>query len=78
MGSPISGLFAEAVLQRLERLVFAVIAPQLWKRYAADTFVIIMKDPSFHQLLNTTLPGIEFAMEETINDILPFLEVTFG
>ncbi len=28
MGSPISGLFAEALLQRLERLVFAVIAPK--------------------------------------------------
>ncbi len=28
MGSPISGFIAEAVLQRLERLVFAVIAPK--------------------------------------------------
>ncbi len=50
MGSPISGLFAEAVLRRLERLVFAVIAPKFWKRYFDDTFVIIKKDlvPSFH------------------------------
>ncbi len=53
MGSPISGLIAEAVLQRLERLVFAVIAPKFWKRYAYDTFVIIKEDqvPYFHQLL---------------------------
>ncbi len=43
-------LFAEAVLQRLERLGFAVIAPEFWKRYADGTFVIIKKDrvPSFH------------------------------
>ncbi len=41
MGSPISGLIAEAVLQRLERLVFAVIAPKFMKRYANDTFVVI-------------------------------------
>ncbi len=31
MGSPISGFIAEAVLQRLERMVFAVIAPILKK-----------------------------------------------
>ncbi len=76
MGSPISGLFAEAVLQRLERLVFAVIAPKFWKGYVDDTFVIIKKDlvPSFHQLLNTTLPGIEFTMEKPTNDRLPFLD----
>ncbi len=77
MGSPISGLIAEAVLQRLEGLVFAVIAPKFWKRNVDDTFFIIKKDQvkSFHQLLNTTLPGIEFTMEELTNDRLPFLDV---
>ncbi len=29
MGSPISGLIAEAVLQRFERVVFAVFFPQI-------------------------------------------------
>ncbi len=69
MRSPISGLVAESVLQRLEKLVFAVIAPQFWKKYVDDTFVIIKKDlvPSFHQLRNSTLPGIEFTMEELTN-----------
>ncbi len=77
MGSPISGLIAKAVLQRLEMLVFAVIAPKFWKMYIDDTFVSIKKDqvPSFHQLVNTTLPGIEFTMEEPTNDRLPFLDV---
>ncbi len=74
MGSPITKLIDETVLQRLGRLVFAVIAPKFRKRYAKDTFVVIKKDqvPSFHQLLNTTLPGIEFALEEPTNQRLPF------
>ncbi len=77
MGSPISGLIDETVLQRLGRFLFAVIAPKFRKRYANDTFFIIMKDqvPSFHQLLNTSLPGIEFTMEEPTNDRFPFLDV---
>ncbi len=41
MASPISGLIDETVLQRLGRLVFAVIAPKFRKRYANDTFVVI-------------------------------------
>ncbi len=41
MGSPISGLIAEAVLQRLEAIVSQTFTPKLWKRYADDTFVII-------------------------------------
>ncbi len=65
MGSPISGLIAEAVLQRLERVVFAVISPKFWKSYVDDTFEIIKQDnlSAFHKLLNTTLPGISFTME---------------
>ncbi len=77
MGYPISGLIDKTVLQRHGRLVFAVIAPKFWKSYADDTFFIIKKDqvPSFHQLLNTTLPGVEFTFEEPTNERLPFLDV---
>ncbi len=57
MGSLISELIAKAVIQRLERAVFAVISPKFWERYVDDTFVII-KTTAFHQLLNTRLPGI--------------------
>ncbi len=41
------------------------------------TFVIIKKDqvPSFHELFNTTLLRIQFTMEESTNDRLPFLDV---
>ncbi len=75
MGSPISGLIAEAVLQRLERVVFAAMSPKLC--YIDDKFVIIKHDnlPAFHQLLNKTLPGISFTMETTAEYKLPFLDV---
>ncbi len=65
MDSPMSGLIAEVVLQRLEKLVFAVISPKFCKLYVDDTFVIIKQDnlSAFHQRLNTTLPGISFKME---------------
>ncbi len=76
-GSPISGLIAGAVLQRLERVVFAVISPKFWKRYVDDTLVIIKQDnlSAFHQLLNRTLPGIIFTMETATENKLPFLYV---
>ncbi len=38
MGSPISVLIAEAVLQRFEAKVFKTFTPKLWKRYVDDTF----------------------------------------
>ncbi len=77
MGSPISGLIAEAVLQRFERVAFAVISPKFWKLYVDDTFVIIEQDnfSAFHQLLNTTLPGISFTMETATENKLPILDV---
>ncbi|BHF72434.1 hypothetical protein SprV_0401550000 [Sparganum proliferum] len=41
MGWPISGLIAEAVLQRLESLVFQHNRPKFLARYVDDTFVVI-------------------------------------
>ncbi len=77
MGCPVSGLIAEATLQRLESLVFAVIAPKFCKKYVDDTFVIKKNvlAPSFYKLLNIALPGIEFTMEEPTNEGSPFLDV---
>ena len=43
MGSPISGLLAEVVMQHLERNVLHLIEPKLWMRYVDDTLVIIKK-----------------------------------
>ncbi len=68
MGSPISGIIAEAAQQRLEQLVFSVIEPKFWKLFVDQV-------SSFHQLLNITLPGIDFTMEKPTNGRLHFLDM---
>nr|VZI31451.1 unnamed protein product [Spirometra erinaceieuropaei] len=77
MGSPLSGLIAEAVLQRLERLVFSSYPPKFWARYVDDTFVIIKRNDvqDFKALLNSIFPDIQFTMEEEADNRLPFLDV---
>ncbi len=65
MLSPISGLIAEAVLQRLEAVVFQAFTPKLWKRCVDDTFVILDTDKlsDFHIALNSALSGIQFTLD---------------
>eukprot|EP00061_Rhincodon_typus_P011988 g37400.t1 len=76
MGSPISGLIAEAVMQTLESMAFLQIQPKLWIQYMDDTFIIIKRTKleETHQLINT-LTGIKFTREEEKNKQLPFLDV---
>ncbi|VDM03038.1 unnamed protein product [Schistocephalus solidus] len=66
MGSPLSSLMAEAVLQGLEALAFDHYGPRLWVRYVEDTFVIISWDKieDFTKNLNSILPKIHFTTEE--------------
>nr|VZI06352.1 unnamed protein product [Spirometra erinaceieuropaei] len=77
MGSPISGFIAEAVLQRLESLVFQHHRPKFWARYVDDTFVVIERDQvlTFQEHLNAVFPDIQFTMEEEENNQLAFLHV---
>nr|VZH95021.1 unnamed protein product [Spirometra erinaceieuropaei] len=77
MGSPISGLIAEAVLQRLESLVFRHHRPKFLARYVDDTFVVIERDQvlTFKEQLNAVFPDIQFTMEEEENNQLAFLDV---
>ncbi|VDM04947.1 unnamed protein product [Schistocephalus solidus] len=77
LGSSLSGLIAEAVLQRLEQLVFSSYPPKFWARYVDDTFVIIKRShvQAFRALLNSIFPDIQFAMEEEVNNQLPFFDV---
>nr|VZI09946.1 unnamed protein product [Spirometra erinaceieuropaei] len=77
MGSPLSGLIAEAVLQRLERLVFRSSSSKFWARYVDDTFVVIKRNDvqDFKVWLNLIFPDIQFTMEEEDNNHLPFLDV---
>nr|VZI01736.1 unnamed protein product [Spirometra erinaceieuropaei] len=77
MGSPISGFIAEAVLQRLESLVFQHHRPKFWARYVDDTFVVIERDQvlTFQEHLNAVFPDIQFTMEEEESNQLAFLDV---
>ncbi|BHF62904.1 hypothetical protein SprV_0200589200 [Sparganum proliferum] len=77
MGSPLSGFIAEAVLQKLESLVFTTHRPKFWTRYVDDTYVIIKREiiEEFHSVLNSVFPDIQFTMEAENNNELPFLDV---
>ncbi|BHF84131.1 hypothetical protein SprV_0902728100 [Sparganum proliferum] len=77
MDSPLSGLIAEAVWQRLEQQVFSSYPPKFWARYVDDTFVVIKRSEvkAFKALLNSIFPDIQFTMEEEVNNQLPFLDV---
>nr|VZI41112.1 unnamed protein product [Spirometra erinaceieuropaei] len=77
MGSPISGFIPEAVLQRLESLVFQHHRPKFWARYVNDTFLVIDRNQllTFNERLNAVFPDIQFTMEEDENNQLAFLDV---
>nr|VZH96262.1 unnamed protein product [Spirometra erinaceieuropaei] len=44
MGSPVSHLVTELVLQELEKIAFLQHEPVFWRSYVDDTFVIVKKD----------------------------------
>ncbi len=77
MGSPISGLIAEAVLQRLEQIAFADTTPKLWLRYVDDTFVIIKREEkeNLYKTINEIFADIQFTEEKEQNGQLAFLDV---
>nr|VZI00235.1 unnamed protein product [Spirometra erinaceieuropaei] len=77
MGSPISGLIAEAVLQKPERRLFEEYKPKFWAPYVDDTFVIIDRDKTdyYAELLNSIIVDLQFTTEEEVGDKLSFLDV---
>ncbi|BHF60684.1 hypothetical protein SprV_0100364900 [Sparganum proliferum] len=82
MGSLISSLVAEVVLQELEEVVFNRYEPVFWRRYVDDMFVIIEKSRTtdFQDLLNGIFPDIQFTREEKYAEQSPYLDfpVTCG
>nr|VZI25031.1 unnamed protein product [Spirometra erinaceieuropaei] len=77
MGSPISGLIVDAVLQKLEKRLFGKYKPKFWARYVDDTFAIIDHDKIsyYEELLNSIIPDLQFTMEEEVEKKLSFLDV---
>ncbi|BHF82209.1 hypothetical protein SprV_0802534600 [Sparganum proliferum] len=77
MGSPLSSLVSELVIQELETVAFSLYKPPFWRRYVDDTFVIIERDrlSGFQDLLNGIFPDIQFTREDEETEKLPFLGV---
>ncbi|KAK9395758.1 hypothetical protein NXF25_019119 [Crotalus adamanteus] len=77
MGSPISGIIAEAVLQQLEAIVMSRYHPKFWANYVDDIFVIVKRRDStkFLEELNSVYPDICFMAEEETQGSLAFLDV---
>jgi hypothetical protein len=77
MGSPMSGLLAELVMQQLEASVFITFRPKLWIRYVDDTFVIVKKSQliDFHEHLNSIFKEIQFTVENESRNSLAFLDI---
>jgi hypothetical protein len=77
MGSPISGLLVEIVMQHLELIAMEVIKPKIWVRYVDDTFVILKSSdiPQVYAYLNTIIPELQFTMELEKDRKLNFLDI---
>ncbi|KAH9596979.1 hypothetical protein MS3_00000981 [Schistosoma haematobium] len=77
MGSPISGLIAEAVVQRLESVISPVIKPKIWIRYVDDTFIIVKKNDleNTSKLINNVFDDIKFTMKQESSNKLSFLDI---
>nr|VZH91336.1 unnamed protein product [Spirometra erinaceieuropaei] len=77
MGSPISGLIVEGVLQKLEKRLFEKYKPQFWTRYLDDTFVVIDRNRGnyYAKLLNSIIPDLQFTMKDEVEDQLLSLDV---
>ncbi|BHF72650.1 hypothetical protein SprV_0401571800 [Sparganum proliferum] len=77
MGSPISSLVAELVLQKLEKVAFDHYEPAFWRRCVDDTFVIIERSrlTDLQDLLNGIFTDIQFTREEERAEQLPFFDV---
>ena len=79
MGSPVSVVVADLVMEEVERraLTSFTDAPRIWKRYVDDTFAVIKPNliQSFHDHLNSIVSSIMFTYELEDDNCLPFLDV---
>ena len=78
MGSPISVVVAEIVIQNIEEQALATYTRTipLWLRYVDDTFTAVHKDgiDDFHEHLNRQNEDIQFNKEIEENGIIRFLD----
>ena len=78
MGSPVSVVVAETVMQNIEEQALSTYTKTLplWLRYVDDTFTAVHKDEidTFHEHLNRQNPHIQFTKEIEENGKIPFLD----
>lgn len=78
MGSPVSVVVANLVMEELERKALTSFAypPRVFKRYIDDTVCILKRShiQPFHQHLNDQDPNIKFTIERYTPAGLPFLD----
>ena len=78
MGSPVSVVVAEIVMQNIEELALATYKRTLplWLRYVDDTSTAVHKDEidDFHEHLNGQNADIQFTKEIEENGKIPFLD----
>lgn len=77
MGSPMSGIIVEAVMQRLEASILPVVKPKMGICYIDDPFVIFKKDEleNTNNLINNVFDYIKFTVKQKSKNKLPFLGV---
>ena len=78
MGSPVSVIVAEIVMQNIEQQALTTYTNELpfWYRYVDDTITAVPDDDidDFHKHLNKQDPNIQFTKETEQNGQLPFLD----
>jgi len=80
MGSPVSAIVANLVMEHMERVIFAqnVHDVLFWRRFVDDTWVVINENDvdNFFDLINGIEPSIKFTMEkESDLRTISFLDV---
>ena len=79
MGSPVSVVEAEIVMQNIEEQALATFTQTgpLWLRYVDDSFTTVRKDriDDFHEHLNRQNADIQFTKEIKENGKIPFLDL---
>ncbi|KAK3716447.1 hypothetical protein QZH41_007056 [Actinostola sp. cb2023] len=78
MGSPVSVVISNLVMEELESKAIATYAspPRVFKRYVDDIVCVIKRRDidTFHQHLNSQDPNIKFTVERYSPEGLPFLD----
>ena len=78
MGSPVSPVFANICMEKIEEMAIKTtsVPPKTWKRFVDDSFSIIKKNAveTFHNTLDSLDPSIQFTLEHEHNGKLAFLD----